>query len=736
MLNRLSTSNIFDTGEAEHASFDLRDILNFAWRQWKFILAVTSVVLLIGTISLLRQTPLYTATVQVLLEPQREKAPGVEANSDFTLDYAMVESQMAIIRSTVFLRRVVDKERLVSDPEFGSGAPALRPALSNSSDDARQQAARNDGPLPRDVMGSVGALQGALTVSRPPGQGLTLAISITSRDPVRAARLANAVAEAYLVDKLDTRFEAAKRASAWLSDRVAELRNQLRASEEAIAQFRSEHGLYSSGGAVTLNQQQLSELNAKLVDARADAAQKKARVDLLASIEARGETLQSAPDISNGGALPALRQQAAALSQQEAELLTRYNASHPTVINLKAQERDIERAIQAETRRLASSIKSEYDLAQSRVASFEGSLREATGQTSIDDTTAITLRELERTAAVNKSLFEDFLQRAKISQEQSTFEVRDARVITPALPPGGPSYPNKSRSLTLALGLGLLLGVGGAALKEMLNAGFVTQKQVEDSLGLPLLASISRMEARNLTVDGKLVPIPQYPAVKPLSRYSESMRTLRSGIQMTDVDNPPKIIALTSTMPGEGKTTIALSLAASAASSGIKVLLIDADLRHPSASRFLGLHKETGLVDLLLGQVKVNEVVRFVEDSGYWVLPAGNKTQNPPDLLGSERMKSLVTSFSQSFDLIVIDTPPAGPVIDPVVVSQLCDKVVLIVRWGSTGREVVKHCVQKLSGHRKIAGVVFNQVNDRHAQKYGKYSHYYGSRYYKNYYSE
>ena len=227
MLNRLSTSNIFDTGEAEHAGFDLRDILNFAWRQWKFILAVTSVVLLIGTISLLRQTPLYTATVQVLLEPQREKAPGVEANSDFTLDYAMVESQMAIIRSTVFLRRVVDKERLVSDPEFGSGTPALRPALSNSSDDARQQAARNDGALPRDVMGSVGALQGALTVSRPPGQGLTLAISITSRDPVRAARLANAVAKAYLVDKLDTRFEAAKRASAWLSDRVAELRNQL-----------------------------------------------------------------------------------------------------------------------------------------------------------------------------------------------------------------------------------------------------------------------------------------------------------------------------------------------------------------------------------------------------------------------------------------------------------------------------------------------------------------------------
>jgi capsular exopolysaccharide synthesis family protein len=372
------------------------------------------------------------------------------------------------------------------------------------------------------------------------------------------------------------------------------------------------------------------------------------------------------------------------------------------------------------------------------VASLEQSLREATGQTSIDDTTAIRLRELERTAAVNKSLFEDFLQRAKITQEQSTFEAHEARVISPALPPGVPSSPRKGMYMTLSLLIGLLFGVGGAVAKEMLNAGFTTPKQIEDVLGLPLLTSISRMEARDLTVDGKVVPIPHYPLVKPLSRYSEAIRALRSGIAMTDVDHPPKVIQLTSTAPGEGKTTIALSLAASAASSGLKVMLIDGDLRHPSASRMLNLHKETGLVDLLLGQVNVQDVVRFHDQAGYWVLAAGNKTQNPPDLLGSERMKSLVAGFKQTFDMIVIDTPPAGPVIDPVVVSQLSDKIVLIVRWASTARELVKQCVQQLSGHRKIAGVAFNHVNDRQAQKYGKYaySYYYGARYYKNYYSQ
>jgi Mrp family chromosome partitioning ATPase len=150
-----------------------------------------------------------------------------------------------------------------------------------------------------------------------------------------------------------------------------------------------------------------------------------------------------------------------------------------------------------------------------------------------------------------------------------------------------------------------------------------------------------------------------------------------------------------------------------------------------------GLQKEPGLVDLLLGEVGVEDVIRFYEKGGYWMLGAGNKTQNPTDLLSSERMKAVVAGFREAYDLVVIDTPPAGPVIDPVVVSHLSDKIVLVVQWGKTARELVRQCVDQIEGHKKIAGVAFNQVNDRKAQKYGKYaySYYYGPRYYKNYYS-
>jgi capsular exopolysaccharide synthesis family protein len=572
------------------------------------------------------------------------------------------------------------------------------------------------------------------------GQGYVIGISVTSVDPARAARLANAVADAFVVEKLDARFEAAKRASAWLSDRLVELRQQLRASEEAVAQFRSDHGFVEKSGAnVTLNQQQLSELNASVLTARAEVAQKKARIDLLHSMLDKGGNIQSLPDFPSSPELLSLNQQRVAVSQKEADLVRRYNAGHPLVVHVHGELADVQRAIVEETRRLtatfAANINTEYELAKARSDSLERSLREATGQSVVDDRTAITLRELERTAAVNKSLFEDFLQRAKITQEQSTFEARDSRVITAALPPGGPSYPKKTQFMTLALIFGLFLGVGSAVAKDKLNGGFATPRQIEDILHVPLLSSVNVMDAKDLKVKGEVIKLPLYPAVMPLARYSEAIRTLRSGIQMADVDNPPKVIQMTSTVPDEGKTTIALSLAVSAAVSGLKVLFVDGDLRHSSATKFFGMMRLPGLVDVLVGDSNPQEVIQFDKRSKLWILAAGTSTRNPADLLASNRMKELVEQCRQIFDFIVIDSPPIGPVIDPFVISNLSDSVVYVVRWASTSRELVQQSMQRLSAE-KVAGVIFNFVNEKAAQKYGKYAYqnYYGTRSYRKYY--
>ncbi len=702
---------------------DLREYLNFVWRHWMLIVSVTALGFVVAVAYLARAIPLYTATTQVLLE-QREKAPGLDAVNDGgridTYSYSYVENQLAILRSDSLLRRVVIKEQLAEPNTKEAQASA-----QNKDDSASAE---------RAILDGINRLRGALAISRS-GQAQVLNISITWGNPIRAAQLANAVADAYVLDQLDARLESAKRASGWLSDRLIELRKQLSDSEEALATFRKGHGLTRSGPTVALNDQQLADLNSKLIVARTEVAEKKARVNFLADLAAGKKTLDALPDSlqSTSSVMGTLREKLADASQRQADLLARYSSRHPAVVNVEAEKRDIGRSIAAESQRIAQTANSEYTLVKAHLDAIEQAMREATGQGELNNDDAVRLRELERTAAVNKSLFEDFLQKAKITDEQSTFRARDIRVIMPAQP-GGQSYPDTRKVLLIALFAGLGLGVGGAFAVEMLRAGFTTPREVEQTLGIPVLASVRKLKRSDLVKDGKSVPVPFYQLHYPLSPFSEAMRTLRSSIHMSDVDQPPKVIHVTSARPSEGKTTIAVSLAISAAFAGLKVVLVDADLRHPSASRFFKLEKEKGLVDLLTGAATAEDVLSSYKDLKLTVLPAGSKSLNPSDVLGSERMKGLIARLREGFDYVVLDTPPVGPVVDPIILANLADKTVFVIQWASTPRELVEKSIQQVSMHKRVAGVVFNSVNQDRAKKYGgEYS--YGKAYEK-YYSE
>jgi len=279
----------------ETGGFDPREALHFAWRQWKFILGVTAIAIILGAINVSRKTPLYTASAQMLLEPNKTRPVSQDAvQNDMPLDLATLESQIAVIKSTSLLRRVVLKEKLVNDNEFGAGPigpgagmlssiknffgrapePAATPQQATGSSDAGADA------YSPETIATIENLKYAVGVARA-GQALVLNVSFTSADPNKAARLANAVADAYVVDKLDARFDAAKRASAWLSDRLVELRQQLRDSEEAVNQFRAANNLVQANAGSTLSQEQLGQLNGRLVTARSETAEKKARLDLL-----------------------------------------------------------------------------------------------------------------------------------------------------------------------------------------------------------------------------------------------------------------------------------------------------------------------------------------------------------------------------------------------------------------------------------------------------------------------
>jgi succinoglycan biosynthesis transport protein ExoP len=715
----------FEPVRAERG-FDLVSVLHFVWRHWMFIGAVAALMLVSVLIYLVRVTPLYTATTEVLLEVQREKNPG-DTNSDSN-NYeqaSVILNQIAILKSDALLRRVVLKERLAVPPTTKERRTS---SGGSPEEDAKTAEAQS-------IQDAVNHLRQMLAVKRS-GFASVLEISITWPDPARAAQLANAVADAFVVDQLDARFETAKRASGWLSDRIVELRQQLRTSEDAVADFRKAHGLIRTGTNVVLNDQQLADLNGKLLAARADAAEKKTRVEFLTEVAAGKKSLDSLPasfqSAMQSGLMGTLRQRLADASQRQADLLSRYNSRHPAVVTVEAEKRDIERSLAAETQRMVEAVGNEYTLAKAREAATEQAMREATGQGGLDSEDTVRLRELERTAAVNKSLFEDFLQKAKVTEERSTFQARDVRVITPAQP-GGKSFPRTGIILLIALFAGIGLGVTGAAAKEMLNAGFTTARQVEELLEVPVLSSVVKLDKRKLQKDGAAFPVPFHQIHYPLAAFSESIRTLRSGIQMSDVDQPPKVIQITSTSPAEGKSTIAISLAISAASTGQKVALVDADLRHPSTSGFFKLEQQKGLVDLLTSAATAGETM-FRKDS-LVVIPAGSKSLNPPDILSSERMKAVVAQLKDKFDYVVIDTPPVGPVVDAVIVAGLADKTIFVVRWASSPRQLVQTCLQKLSVQKRVGGVVLNLLVQDRAKKYGQDS-YYGGREYAKYYSE
>jgi polysaccharide biosynthesis transport protein len=739
MHGRVGGLQVVDSAPAAESSdaIDLRHVQDFFARRWRVILATAAVIVVMAYVVLLAVTPRYTATAQVLFDPQKSKLFGIESViPDLGLDSASVDSQILGIRSTNLLRRVVEKTNLTQDIEFGqAAAPNLFRLITSgfSTEPAVSlKPSEVDAEMPPDVLRSIGRLRVALDVQRVQ-RSYVISIALTSEDPIKATRLANAVADAYVVDQLDARYEAAKRASLWLGERLDGLRGQVRQSEETVAKFRREHNLQTTNSdtKLTISEQQLSELNGKLVGARAETAERRAKYEQAQQVKKRGGDIQAIPDVVRSTVISQLRAQQAEASRKLADLVSQYNDTHPQVIDARAQLRNLDRSIAAEVDRIITNLKNDYDVAKAGEDSLQGSLDQISGSTGLDNDVGIKLRELERINVANKTLFESFLSRTKITQEQSTFQERDARIISPATKPSAPSFPKKPLLVSLALVVGLLVGIGGSVALDMLNAGFSTPRQVEEKLGVPILASVPILREGTRKLIGKSVDPATYAFEKPLSRYAETVRAVRMGVQMSDVDHPAKVVMVTSSIPKEGKSTLSMSLAFSALKAGQRVVLIDADLRHPTISKFFRLEKKAGLVDFLTGSAAIEQAL--VTNNGLTIIGAGSKSQNPPDLLGSARMAGLVDKLRGAYDYVVIDTPPVGPVIDARVAMQLVDKVIFVVRWNLTTREVVAQTLEALDADRKLAGIVLNLVDESKTPRYGPYSYYSGS-YYKKYY--
>src|ERR1700731_2147950 len=713
---------------------DLREMSRILRRRWKTVAAPPLCLIALALIYILSATTLYTATSTVLVDPRRASA--IESNqsamsmSNFGTDDATIESETLLIQSIAILQRVGEKLKLTDDPEFVPTPGLLDPIkrlFSSSSPVAG--ASLEDAAKAR----SVDILQRRMKVTR---QGTTFLvdINVSSESPRKAAVIANAIAEAYFEEQVRAKYDATRIAADWLNGQIDGLKSRVVASEKAVEDFRSANNLTVSQG-VTVNDQQITDLNNQLIAARVQTAEARAKFDQAQQLSKSGSDAGGINAAISSDTIGKLRAQYADIAKNEADLSSKYGARHPLVANVHAQLRDTQRLINEEIKRILQSAGHDYDVARSREASLQQSFEQLQGVSSSSGQAQVRLRELQREAEANRTLYESYLARYKETTAQESLEMPDSHVVTMASIPIGPSWPKTWFVLGIALTLGLGMGCVLGFLADYLDRRVKTLEQAEQISGLPALAAVPLIGARELArlakrgrtelgrydpKTAKLLPAALQP---PLMRYAldapgtffaEAIRAIRLALQRTMRVQPVKVVLVTSALENEGKTTLATNLAQSFASLGVQTLLIDGDLLNPQLTHALCPHADTGLLDFAMNRASPEQAILIDHSTRLSILPSTivKHVDLITELMFSERIVDVLDHLRQRYELIVIDSPPLVPLVDGRALAELADRIILALAWDQTPGEVLSHTIDLLSPVQdRILGTVLTRVD-------------------------
>lgn len=724
---------------------DLGSLIRVLHRRMWTLLSAGILVFLAVVLVTLQLTPRYTATAQVAIEVRQSQIVDFEAvMSGLPPDSAAVDTEVEILRSRQLAGAVVDRLNLTDFPEFNARLrdPGLldqikntlrglvsalvppAPAVGDDTGDAEREAV-------------VAALLDATSVRR---AGLTYVINIvaTSETPTLARDIANAYADQYIVSQLEAKYQATERANAWLNERVETLREQVRAREAAVAQFRNEAGLLDAEGA-TLTEQQITDVSAQLVLQRAALAEADARLRNLRQQLDRGASADSISEVLRSDVIRDLRSQQAEISRRRGELSSRYGPRHPQILTVERELADVASQIDLEIQRIVNNLDNDVDVARERVRSLETSLATLRDELAENYSALVRLRELEREAEASRTLFESILARFQQTSEQQSLTESDARVVSMAAVPREPSSPKVLLNLALGVVFGGLVGVGLIVLLEVFDTGVHSGGDIEERLGQAHIASVPRISGGLIAgLSRKPVSPARYIAEKPLSNFAESFRNVRSAIRLNGMDAPIKTVAVTSAVPGEGKTTVTACLGQVAALADSRVLVIDCDLRRRLLTLEVAPDATVGLLQVLSGDASLQEAVQPVAETGLDVLPLSASQFTPKDVFGSEAFANLLNAVRSHYDLVLLDTAPILAVADTSAIVCQVDATICAVRWRKTPVSLTRMALAALEvAQARVLGVVLNNVDLKGQARYGYGGGYYGYyRAYQKYYSE
>ena len=700
---------------AENIFRDVKSIVNLALRRLMVISITAGLIFTLVAIATFTQTPTYVSRSTVIVDSTQTNVIDLGAVlSGGGLSTAAIDTEVRVIGSKSLLAKVATNLDLKSEPEFN---PTLieekEPGILGNlfgmisfGGEEEETEPMTSAELDEMVLEN---LMRRVQVGRV-GTTYLMEVKATSTSPEMAARLANAVADQYSVEQLETKLAATERATTWLSGKVDVLQNEVRAKEILVEDFRNASGLLAAQGA-TLTESSIAMLQSQKVEMERDVAMVRARYNSMRRQLDREFGTEALSEVLDSVVINELKKQLGDARRRVAQLESSLGDRHPDLVSARNEVEDYNRQITAEVSRIVDNLAVEVEVSEDQIAGIDRRIAQARGTLARNNSSQVRLNDLERDAAASRAILEEFVSRFKETREQDGLIESDARILSAASVPESPDSPKKLLNLIIGMLLGGICGFGLAIVLEIFNNKIASVEDIERKFGVPGLGAVPLIKSIRFLGFGNKIPA-DFLVQNPLSAYAEAMRFMRASIAIAAMEDQTKTVTIASSLPDEGKTSVTLSLGRMAALSGERTLVIDGDFRRRQLTSSAGLDPETGLVEYLLGECTLEQTIYREEYTNLDLLALTLNGRQLHDVFGSRSFDKLLEELKQMYDLILIDTAPLLLMAEAGVIASKTDKTILIVRWMRSRHSAVRRAVEMLKGMKAdVLGVALNMVD-------------------------
>lgn len=710
----LDTPKAQKMGANDESEIDLMAIFNVLWRGKIWIMAMAVFGFIFGGLYAFRvAVPIYPATAVIQLNAQGENVVDLQSVVADTLltggwaDQSRMSTEIIAMTSRNMMSKLVDHLDLMEDPRYNSdlmvGEKSERGfslrrffyQLFSAKSDVVAVEETPEYLLEKTRNEIIDILAGTLRVSTI-GETYTFEVSAVTTNPAESVRLVNGLAEVYIQDSVDEKFEATEKASEWLSEKAAELKIELQESEQRIKEFSDGTNLISEENLALLTIQ-LKDLRERISALETDSNASLVKFqNLKTSIEV-GD-VQMIADAATDGRLAQLA---------------------PRVLSGTIERRVFDTRAQS----ILSQLKTVSERGQQQLEALAGSEKSLRKKIEEQSDDLVELQQLQRETQASSLLYESFLSRLKEISVQQGLLSPSSRLLSPAIAQNK-SAPRRPTIMMTAMILAAMLASAILLLREWMNNTFRSPEDLENFSGLPLLGSIPKLKER--TRKGVLGYVTKFPT----SVFAESVRNLRTSILLSDIDNPPQVIMSTSSSPAEGKTTLSLTLGQNMAGLGKRVLVLECDIRKRVFAEYFDISGKTGFIAVMTGEAELADAVYRPEGLGFDILIGEKSAANAADIFSSQKFADLIKTLRKSYDYIIVDTPPVLAVPDARVVAQHVDTVVYSVRWDKTNKAELKSGLALFDNvSAPVDGLVMTLLDTKRMKRYGytgTYGYHYG----------